>query len=338
MTRSFLKQVWLTLFMIIKERCEDFLVDEQPLEGAFSTEPTNYHVYLLKKTNYTTQRAITRIAQSLKIPLKNIGFAGTKDKNAITTQYITVRGANKERVEQLSLKDIELTFVGYAKDHLRLGDLEGNKFTLLVKDVNFIEIVPQEFFVPNYFDEQRFSTHNVELGKHILKKQYKEAVNILLSHDEDFKENIQQHLQKQENDYIGALRLIPRKILLFYIHAIQSYIFNERLAAHMRKSYDVNEVMYSEGIFTFPKNILKEVEQQQGELFSYQSKEAFEDIDPHDFINKSLPELAVEGGVRDYFSKVTDCTLTKKEDGVEISFSLKKGCYATIVLKQLFSK
>ena len=325
--------------MIIKESCEDFLVDEIPLADLYQEEAAQHHVYLLKKTNYTTQRAITHLGKALRIPRKYIGFAGTKDKQAITTQYITIAGAKKEKVQELDLKDLELSFCGYRKEKLSLGELEGNSFSILVKDVDLPKItIPSIFYVPNYFDDQRFSSHNVILGKLILKKQYKEAVEIIQKHDSDFKERFETHLAKQTNDYIGALRTLPRKILLFYVHAVQSYIFNEHLQKKLSQEQDFFEVTYSQGKLVFFKKLLETVDESlEGDLMGYDSLEPFEDIEPHDFINKSLPELALSGVKRPLYSKVTDCKLVKESQGIRVTFSLRKGSYATIVLKQLFN-
>lgn len=331
--RIFLNRLLFCNAMIIKENYEDFLVDEIPLDERF--DEGNYQVYILRKKNYTTQRAISHIAKSLKIPLKNVGFAGTKDKQAITTQYITIGGVKKDRVLELKLKDIALEFKGYRNEALRLGDLEGNKFNILVRGVKVIS-VPQRFAVPNYFDEQRFSTCNLEIGKLILKKKYEEAVKLILETDKDFRELIQDHLQKQSRDFVGALRILPRKTLLFYVHSVQSYFFNERLAEFIRSQYESKDVSYSKGVFSFPKEVLVDVQQELGELIGFDSACGGAGIEPMDFLNKSLPELCLEGTQRNKYSYVANFTLQEEEKGVRVQFSLSKGCYATIVLKQVF--
>lgn len=324
--------------MIIKEKCEDFLVNEIPLDDFYQKEAAQHQVYLLKKTNYTTERALTHIAKALHIQRKFVSFAGTKDKKAITTQYITISGAKKDRVMSLTLKDIELKFIGYRKERLSLGKLKGNNFSILVKGVSIKHNIPKQFYVPNYFDEQRFSTHNVILGTYILKKQYKEAIDIFLEVDDDYKELMMTHLEKQTNDYIGALRLIPRKNFLFYVHAVQSYLFNQKLIEEIKKTQTTFELKYSEGVFLFPKTILSKVEQKEGELIGFESEEGYLNIEPMDFINKSLPELALTGGKRPFYSIVKDCKLTEEKSGVRLEFILFKGSYATIVLKQLFGQ
>ena len=72
----------------IKQIPEDFVVRE--ISGIRPSEHGKYTYFLLKKRNYTTQRAVKAIADALHIPEKRFGFAGNKDKNAITEQLCSV--------------------------------------------------------------------------------------------------------------------------------------------------------------------------------------------------------------------------------------------------------
>ena len=75
------------------------------------------------------------IYQNLNIPLKNIGFAGSKDKIAVTEQVISIRAIKKERVERLKLKDIEFSYIGQGNNPISLGDLRANRFRITVRDL-----------------------------------------------------------------------------------------------------------------------------------------------------------------------------------------------------------
>ena len=88
---------------IIKNKAEDFIVDEVielNLDGG------KYIYFKLKKENLNTSEAVELIAKRLNLPLKNFGFAGNKDKKAVTTQYCSVFGANAKRLEGINLKNI----------------------------------------------------------------------------------------------------------------------------------------------------------------------------------------------------------------------------------------
>ena len=97
---------------MIKDSPEDFVVDEVT---NIKPKKSGDQVYvLLTKTNWTTQRAINAIARALRITKRRIGFAGTKDKRAVTSQVISIFKKTKEDIEKLKLADMELKEIGRA--------------------------------------------------------------------------------------------------------------------------------------------------------------------------------------------------------------------------------
>ena len=100
----------------IKQKPEDFIVKEIP--DYESDENGNYAYFWLTKKNFTTVEAIRRIANKLDILLKRIGFAGSKDKIALTKQVISIKDIKKE----LDEKD-EYRFL----NHVVLQDKYGKK-------------------------------------------------------------------------------------------------------------------------------------------------------------------------------------------------------------------
>ena len=86
---------------------EDFLVEEIPLpEKGGTTGP--YLICLLIKKNWELQHAVKEIAKRLGISHRRIGWAGTKDRNAITKQWISIYNVTAEQVAAIYLKDITL--------------------------------------------------------------------------------------------------------------------------------------------------------------------------------------------------------------------------------------
>ena len=75
----------------IKQLRSDFIVKE--ISDVVNRIQNNgkYAYYTLKKTNLTTVGALEILSKKFKIPLKNFGFAGNKDKNAITVQKISIK-------------------------------------------------------------------------------------------------------------------------------------------------------------------------------------------------------------------------------------------------------
>src|SRR4051812_16214570 len=101
----------------IKERPEDFLVDELP---AYEPSGAGEHIYLLiEKRGLSTLRAARILAQHFGVHERAVGYAGLKDKQALTRQVFSVHVAGKKLEEFPSLQ------------HERMGvlwaDYHGNK-------------------------------------------------------------------------------------------------------------------------------------------------------------------------------------------------------------------
>ncbi len=281
---------------IIKQKPEDFIVEEIPIKFL---KKGKYKIYELKKINQTTQQAI----KDLKV--KNIKYAGNKDKVAVTTQHIS------------STKPLPLPLKGYLDKPLSLGDLKANKFTIKVRNTKEKQKIK---FLENYFDDQRFSKNNKEVGKLIVKKQYKEACRIL---------NIPQ------DNPIQSLRKEP---LRFYIHAYQSYLFNEALKEYTNKDI---KVKYSQGYLYFSKTKIKNI---KIPLFNFETKHKLynkiikkEKITKEDFIFRSLPELISDQVYRDAIITPKFISSSYKNKTQTIKFILPKGSYATMLIKKMFN-
>jgi|TARA_B100002003_G_C14103215_1_gene530602 tRNA pseudouridine13 synthase len=297
----------------IKEIPKDFIVNEIPnlkleKEGLYS-------IFLLEKEDLTTQLAIELVARNLKIRQKEIGYAGNKDKKAITSQYISIKNI---KPQDLELNKLKLTFKGKSFKPISIGALEGNEFIINVitekQPKNITKII-------NYFGEQRFSTNNKNIGKLITKKDFKGAVELIIKDDQEKSKKILPYLEKRKNDYIGALRLIPPKILKLYIHSYQSYLWN-KLAKKESNSKE-NKNLPVVGFGTNPsKEILDLLKE--------------ENIKIRDFIIRQVPELTAEGTFRELYTEIKDLITKKTEKGYNLKFKLKKGSYATEVIRQLF--
>ncbi|OPY38280.1 MAG: putative tRNA pseudouridine synthase D [Methanoregula sp. PtaU1.Bin051] len=164
---------------------EDFVVEEIPLPAPAGSGP--YLICRLTKKNWEHQHAIKEIAKKMGISHRRIGWAGTKDRRAVTTQYISIYKVNREAVEHVRLKDITLEPVREQNAPLALGDLTGNRFSLIIRDCTGSSlattvkrtVTDTATGIPNYYGLQRFGgirpvTHRV--GEYILLGDYKGAV------------------------------------------------------------------------------------------------------------------------------------------------------------------
>jgi len=200
----------------IKQRYEDFVVQEiangkkaeiklfpdsidtygiiikQEIE-ALQGPPTNQLKCVFQKRNIEMQTAIKNFTNKQGFSIKRVGFAGTKDKRAVTAQYITIFEPNLERLKQFRDKNIFLHSFEWAENKLELGDLEKNYFEIIIRGIdenkNLKEIIKNlekglNNGIPNYFGEQRFGSirnSNHLIGKLFFQGKTKEAVELFLS-------------------------------------------------------------------------------------------------------------------------------------------------------------
>ncbi len=331
----------------IKQLPEDFVVEEIP--AAKDGEGT-YSYYWLEKKGYNTLRAIKIIGDKLRVNIKGFGWAGNKDKNAITKQMISIQNTDRKFVERLKLTDISLTYHGSGKERIYIGNLLGNKFTIILRNLsssdyeaitkNFVLIKQNDSLIPNYFDEQRFGQENILVGKAILSRDFKTAANTL------YREEVQNPVQ--------ALLKIHGSVLSMYIHAYQSLLFNETLAEYIHgytKNYSA--VSYSQGQLFFPRIKIPDTgmpiigfgtETDYGKIGTIAAGVLKKhNITTRDFIIKQLPKISIEGDSRNAFVTAENLELSELQadelnEGMKrctVTFSLGKGSYATIVIKNL---
>ncbi|MAF99326.1 MAG: hypothetical protein CMH61_01820 [Nanoarchaeota archaeon] len=321
--------------MKIKTVPQDFIVNE--VSNVEVKDKGRFLYFLLKKENWNTLDVVRKLSSALHVPQKSIGFAGSKDKKAVTTQLISFVNVSRERVEDIILNDISLEFVGYGDKPISLGDLSGNAFEIVVRDVSGCSEIS---FIPNYFDTQRFGEYNVRIGKALVKKDFHEAVRVAIRTGQC--EELREHTAKFPQDYVGALQQVPIRHLRMYVNAYQSWLWNETVSRYIN---DIEkEVKYKEGMFIFPKHFIDldvpyigwagEVDGEFESIINEIMKE--EEITFEDFLIRQIPKISLEGGLRKACVPVGDFQCEEVDDGVKLSFFLPKGSYATMVVKGLF--
>jgi len=222
----------------LRSVAEDFVVEEIPLHAPESPGP--YLVCRLTKRNWEHQHAIKEIARRLGISHRRIGWAGTKDRRAVTTQYISIYKVNPEQVAGINLRDIVLEPVREQNSPLSLGDLAGNRFTLVIRDcpgpdsVAAVERVVSDVAggVPNYYGIQRFGgvrpvTHRV--GERILLGDYEGAVLTYIGEEyprEPEQVRAVRRIFRETLDAKEALAALP--VAMGYERAMLQHLHNNR--------------------------------------------------------------------------------------------------------------
>lgn len=209
----------------LRASLDDFNVEEIA-SHTFGTGP--YLICSLTKRNWDQHRAMKAIASGLGISHQRIGFAGTKDKRAITTQHISLYKITEEEISRLSIPDITLTPLGTSNQQIALGKLDGNAFDIRIRNISdhslfsSLDSVQEDIAegVPNYVGYQRFGvtrpvTHHI--GFEILKGNYQEAVRVMVGKPGTKMEEHEQEGRScyfESEDPTSCLHLLPTRLSL----------------------------------------------------------------------------------------------------------------------------
>ena len=180
---------------------QDFIVEEITIDGELQTVfpdkflhkkrdflPEDPVIYAtLVKCGLSTIEAVEELAKNLKIEPVKIKFAGIKDKHAITSQLISLKGVEVEKVHQILAPYFFIKNIFSEKKEIYLGALRSNQFTILIrtgpdfKGGEFLkrlkEIEKNGFY--NFFYLQRFGIPrliNPDCGLSILRGDYEGAL------------------------------------------------------------------------------------------------------------------------------------------------------------------
>lgn len=166
---------------------EDFRVEENP---AYLPSGTGEHLYLrVEKRDASTADAARAMASVLGVRDRDVGYAGQKDRRAVTTQWLSIHlpgGATRHpeltaRPPVIEDDRFSIREWGWHSNKLRLGHLRGNRFVLVVRE---LAVEPAEALerasrilealtrrgLPNFYGEQRFGrdADNALLGAALL--------------------------------------------------------------------------------------------------------------------------------------------------------------------------
>ncbi len=347
----------------IKQIPEDFMVKEiMDIKNRLSPAG-RFSYYCLRKRNYTSQKAVEIAARALRKKIKYVNFAGNKDRQAVTEQYISVLHGPAKSLE---LDGISLEFLGRGKERINLGDSEGNEFEIVVRNLdkkscamgnghstNQHQSGHPKMQIPNYYDEQRFgmNLNNHIIGRCIVKKEFDKAAGMV--------PECRGWLRKHPNDFVGALRSLPKRILRLYPHSYQSWLWNETAGEYLGM-FKHRKIETRTGELLFPAEKVpdtripvigyetmldkartnSEIRKITGRLMQR------EGIRLDDFRLKQFPEFDLKGGERNLFVRMRNLEigryqkdeLNRGRNKVKVKFFLPKGSYATVVIEHLFGE
>jgi len=162
---------------LIKQRPEDFLVDEIPL---YEPSGQGEHLYLgVQKRGMAHSEMLEVLMRHFGVPEEAIGFAGMKDKIAVTRQAVSIHLPGREPpAVELRHDRLGILWAQRHANKLRRGHLAGNRFSIRIRGIDPLRATTiwqglrrlEREGVPDYYGAQRFGyrRNNHRMGAHLL--------------------------------------------------------------------------------------------------------------------------------------------------------------------------
>lgn len=311
----------------------DFQVDE---ELGFAPDGDGDHRLLwVRKTGANTEWVARRLAKLAGVSVSTVGYAGLKDRHAVTSQWFSLPRPRDTEPDWSELRPdgIEVLEVRPHRRKLRQGALAGNRFRILIRDLDappgavYGRVAAlRERGVPNYFGEQRFG---------------RGASNLVGA----------------EALFSGERRRVPPHQRGLWLSAARSQLFNEVLAERVRRGDwdrpqpgDCLQLDGSRSFFVAAEIddvLLARAEAMDlhpsGPLWGAGSLSPAGDIRTLEAgvaarfpaWAEGLVAFGMEQQRRSLRLPVSGLGATELPDGLELRFALPAGSYATAVLREL---
>ncbi|MDO9095004.1 MAG: tRNA pseudouridine(13) synthase TruD [Rubrivivax sp.] len=294
---------------------EDFMVTELPLQ---LPSGGGEHIWLdIEKNGANTAFVAQQLAEAASVQERDVGYAGLKDRYAITRQWFSIYLPNGKMkgettdLTQLQHPEFKVLCQSRHVKKLRPGDLQGNRFRIVLRDVtgdrdaieaNLKAVASQG--VPNYFGAQRFGFEggNVEQGRAMLARE---------------------------------IRVRNPKKKGIYLSAVRSFVFNEVLAQRIQQ-----------GLWgkTLPGEVMDEAGRPTGPLWgrgrvtASDQAQAVENAvaERHATLCDGMEHAGLDQDRRALVARPADMSWEwPQANQLVLTFSLSAGAYATSVLNEI---
>lgn len=319
----------------IKVVPEDFEVEEIP---AYSPSGQGDYLYLwVEKRGMGAEYFIRQISRRLDVPLGEIGTAGLKDRHAVTRQMVSAPIRAESRLAQLDGDGVRLLSVRRHGNKLKPGHLHGNRFRILIRDVDAAADDPlarildriRTIGMPNFYGPQRFGRdgETVLMGMALLRGE--SAVN-------------------RRSPFLRKLAL----------SAGQAALFNHTLARRMADDL-LRRVLPGDVMMKWPFGGIFVAEEMEREQARFDARET---VTAGPMFGRKMFAAAGEAAAREAailqdagltpeafrgFGKLlsgtrrhnliylNDLTAEREAEGMRLSFTLPAGSYATVLLREV---
>ncbi len=338
----------------IKQKEEDFIVNEVSLQpDLYNYKESDFSYLWIEKRGITTFDALDEISKALNLNNDDISAQGLKDEDGLTYQLISIhkiiflkdcQTLNKKfsfNDYKLRIKKIE----GYGKTPLIPRLLHGNNFKLIIR--NFKKTTAKSFYnychknrfisFINYYDSQRFGIasgpYNTHLiGRAIVDKDWVGAFKeFKKSHNNELK-SIKTSMKISSTNCKKFFKKINFSKLSFFVSSYNSHLWNKGASNYIKKKINTHNCNFPEvGFLSLPKKDIFELPN----LFT---------VNGYD-VNKKTYKILEKHFTRNFFvtttvfsSVIQKDELNKNKYRIQVSFFLPTGCYATMLIKQIFTR
>jgi len=203
---------------------QDFIVNEW-FEHPAEKKDGKFTIAEITATNWETNLLIRELSNRLHISRQRIGFAGTKDKRAVSTQLMSFYQVPPEALAKVTIGDVQIDNIYTSDRPVKIGRLHGNHFNITIRDINrnvrnaalqcVVDQLQKIGGFPNFYGIQRFGvirpiTHVV--GKYLVRGEFEQAVMTYIGNPLESEEQKLFDLRKnleQTRDYAAALQQYP---------------------------------------------------------------------------------------------------------------------------------
>ena len=335
-----------------KQSPRDFVVEEIPLYE-FSGEGEHLILHVRKK-DLSTWDMISEIASFLGIKQRDIGYAGLKDKNAMTKQYISIMKIHEDKLVNFSHDKIKILDRFYHNNKIKIGHLKANRFFIRLKKVTPVAATKiaqavekiKLYGMANYFGYQRFGIDgdNYIKGREIVENRYKER-NVKLK-----KMYINAYQSHLFNMWLSRRIEISRLISSFKSSELSDMLnIPLRDIDEMKKQAHPFKLIEGDIMMHYPYGRLFELEYEEDEIERFNARQ----ISPTGIlsgkrvktsqaqarvIEKEYDIKMNEDGARRYawvFVEDMEANYKEQEAWMELHFTLPKGSYATVLIQEI---
>ena len=344
---------------------DDFVVREIPLYE-FSGDGEHLIVEISKK-DMTTSDALHALSEVTGAKMRDFGYAGLKDKQGMTTQFISMPRKFESNLANFSHEKMKILSLNAHKNKLRIGHLKGNSFFIRLKKVlpsnakkleqAFVSIDKMGY--ANYFGYQRFGKFgdNAETGLELLKNgtiNGKKSKNVKLN---DFL--ISAYQSDLFNRWLSKRVEISRFLQDFsLVELAQIYPYlDNAILKNLKSQKRFFKLIEGEVLGHYPhgKCFLCEDLDAEGARFddrditscgliagakAYEAQGAAREVEDQIFAQANEYKAKMTGSRRFAWCYLEDTSYKYNEEKAHftINFTLQKGSYATVVLEEILHK